>query len=165
MFGFVGNAQRVSQEEARVQFAKTMVELVKDVSPYYKKGLSYNDFVIIISNGGTGPYNPIPTEEGNNLLKKAHDFLSKGTSSDEILRNYDGIELAKVSNLIKDTKTTFEAGTKIFGEKFMKESKYSTDLQRTAAWPPKWLVSAWNWIWDNHEEIISIICMFFNCKP
>lgn len=163
MFGFVGNAQKVSKEEARLKFATSMSELVQDLSPYYKRGNSYNDFLLNILTGGTtGPTFPIPPE-GDNLLRKAHDLLSRGTSTSDIIKNYDGIEMAKVADLIKDCKTSNEANIKLFGEKFVKESKYATDSQKISNWPPKWLTNVLNWIWDNHNEIITILCMFFNC--
>ena len=163
MFGFVGNAQRVTKEDARLKFATSMSELVNDFRISYKKGTPYNDFLnTVILGGTTGPTFPI-TKEGDNLLRKVHDLLSKGSSTTDILKNYDGLEMAKISSLIKDSKTSYEAGVKIFGEKFMKESKYSIEANRVSAWPPKWLTNVFNWIWDNHDEIISIICMFFPC--
>lgn len=164
MFGFVGNANEVTKEQARKSLATSMSELVKDLTPYYKQGMPYDDFIKDILIGGTtGPTFPIPTQEGNSLLKKAHELLSSGFTTQNIIDKYDGVEMAAAAKLIQDSKTSYDAGVKLFGEKFMKESKYGQDAQKMSKWPPKWLGDVLTWIWDNHTEIITILCMFIPC--
>ena len=79
MFGFVGNAQKVTIEEVRLKLATSLSELVDDCRPIYRKGASYDDFIKDLLNT-TGPTYPIPTEEGQILMKSVHNYLSKGTN-------------------------------------------------------------------------------------
>lgn len=117
--------------------------------------MTYNDFTQILLAGNTN--STIPTKEGQDLLKAAYGFIAKGTSSADILRSYEGIEMAAVTNIIKDTKTAEEAGVKIFGSKIIKDTLFGQNMVSGKAC---WICGALSWIWDNHEEIIEIICMF-----
>ena len=157
MFGFVGNAQKISQEEARQKLASSMVELVDQCSPSYKKGMPYNDFIKLILGGTTGPTYPVPTEEGNGVLRKAFELISKGSTSQDILKNYNGYEMAKVVKLIDGSKTQYEAAVKVFGIDIVKNTTFGQNVSSERAACCKWLGHIFTWLWDNHDEVISVI--------
>ena len=100
VFGFGGNAQDLSKEEARVITAKVMVEITKGLEPAYRNSTSFETFI----KNGTGPYNPngVITLEGRNLLKVAYNYLQNHTSSSDIIANYSGVEVAKAFKYLKD---------------------------------------------------------------
>jgi hypothetical protein len=159
MFGFVGSGQtKLTKEDVRIKLATSMAQLVDKCKPSFKKGMSYEDYIIILI--GTGPTNPIPTDEGKMLMKKTYDFLSNGTSADVIIKTYDGKEMASLVKLIKDTKSTNEAAVKIFGTTIINKTTFGQHIVSEAAC---WICGVFSWIWENRDEIIGIICMFLRC--
>ena len=151
------NAQKISSEDLRLQLSKSMSSLVNDVKPNYKTGMSYKDFTNVILAGNTN--STIPTT-GENLLRKVHSFLERNTSEDEILKSYNGQEMADVYYIIKDSKDAKLGASKIFGNEIVEKTKFGQNLFDSKASCCKWLTNAWNWIWENKDEIIEIICLF-----
>lgn len=159
LFSVSGNAQsKLTKEDVRIKLATSMSQLVDNCRPSFRKGMSYGDYITIVI--GPGPTYPIPTEEGNVLMKKTYDFLSNGTSADVIIKNYDGKEMASVVKLIKDTKSTNEAAVKIFGATIVNKTSFG---QQVISGKACWICGAFSWIWEHRDEILEIICMFVNC--
>jgi hypothetical protein len=158
-FSFVGKAQ--TKEEARQKFASTMQQLVEDCRPSYKKGMSYDDFIKIVIGGGTGPTFPIPTEEGQLLMGKAYSYVSTETSSSDILKNYNGYEVARVMKLVNGTKTTYAAGELIFGKNIIENTTFGQNLVSNRSGMPccKWLSDFIAW----YNIYISLMCVFVPC--
>lgn len=152
-----GNAQKITNEDLRLQLSKSISSLVDDLKPSYKKGMSYEDFTNVILAGNTNSTIP---KTGENLLKKVHSFLANNTSEGEILKSYNGQEMADVYFILKDNKDVKSAVAKIFGNEVLEKTKFGQNLLDNKLSCCKWLLNAWNWLWDNHEEIIEIICFF-----
>ena len=163
MFGFVGNAQKVTKEEVRLKLATSLSELVDDCRPIYRKGASYDDFIKDLLNT-TGPTYPIPTEEGQILMKSVHNYLSKGTKSSDIIKTNSGVEMAAIAKIAGESKSTYDVAVKVFGSKIVDNTDFGKNIvssERMACC--KWLGAVFNWIWDNHNEILTILCMFIPC--
>lgn len=101
LFAFNGNAQKVTQESVRLQLAKGMVDFKTTLKPAFDKTKSIEDFKKAI----TGSWYTKITPEGNDLLTVTYGLLAKKTSDQEILKNYNGKEIAAailfVDNLTK----------------------------------------------------------------
>ena len=158
MFGFVGNAQtKITKEQARLKFATSMSEFVTQCAPSYKKGMTYDAFSLAILGGNSNSI--IPTKEGQDLLKTAYTFVSKGTTTKEIIKSYPGVEMASVLYLVKDTKNAKDAGAIVFGTKIIGNSPLGDSF---TSGRNCWICGALEWIWENHDEIISVLCMFIS---
>jgi len=158
VISFSGNAQKTTKEEARLQFATSMSNLVNQCKPSYKSGMTYTDFTQVILAGNSN--STIPTKEGQNLLNTSYGFLSKGASSTDILKSYNGVEMAAAAKIIKDEKTAFDAGVKLFGSKIINDTPFG---QAIVSGKACWICGVFNWIWEHREEIIQIVCMFVSC--
>lgn len=157
MFGFAGNAQsKLTQEEIRVKLSTSMSQLVDNCRPSFKKGMSYNDFTVVILTG-TGP--TYPTVEADNLMKAVYGFLSNGTSSADILKGYKGNEMAEVAKIAANSNSSAEVATKVFGDKIVKNTVFGQNL--SVAGKGCWICGVWDWIWGNRDEIIRIILIFW----
>ena len=165
MFGFVGNAQtKLTKEDVRLKLATTMSELVSDATPIYKKGMSYDGFINLLLNGGTtGPTFPIPTQEGQFLLKAVYEYVSIGATTDYILRNDDGKVMAAIAKISGNSKSKYESAVKVFGQKIVDQTQFGQNITSDRAACCKWLGHLFSWIWENHDEILQILCMFINC--
>ncbi len=109
LFSISAVAQR-QEEEARVALAKGMVSFVESVKPAYVKGMSYEQFQNKLTGGSR------PTTEGSELIRKAHEFISRNYSAAAIESNYNGKEVASVYfklEALKKNKSTAN-GTDIF---------------------------------------------------
>lgn len=73
-----------------------MASFVEGVKTYYKKGTSYEDFTKSLVGEGAGKM----TEEGDAMLKKAYNYLSKGTPQKEIADKDSMIEIAAAAVFI-----------------------------------------------------------------
>lgn len=86
------NAQeKLSQEELRVILAQGMVDFTNSLKPAFEKTDNLEDFKKAVAGCW---YSKIP-KEGNNLLDKAYQFLSKNVSEEEITKKYNGKEIAE----------------------------------------------------------------------
>ncbi|MEO6671712.1 MAG: hypothetical protein ABIN36_19665 [Ferruginibacter sp.] len=105
--------QKMTMEQARNICAQHMAAFTKAVSGSYKKGISFEQFQSALCWGLQASL------EGSNQIKVAYDFLVQGTTSDAIIKNYDGKEvgysLNYVSNLHK--KGIESDGAELFGGK------------------------------------------------
>jgi hypothetical protein len=157
MLSVSGNAQKITNEDLRLQLSKSMSSLVNDLKSSYKNGMSYNDFTNVILAGTTNSTIP---KTGDNLLRKAHSLLEKNTSEIDIIKSYNGQEMADVYYFLKDNRDKKEAAIKVFGNDIIEKTKFGQNMFDSKVSCCKWLTDAWNWIWDNHTEIINIICFF-----
>lgn len=112
LFSFNANAQK-TQEDVRLILAKGMVDFTNSLKPAFDKSATFDGFKRTV----TGNWYPKITNEGNNLLNAAYKLLSKKTSQEDILKNYNGKEMAVAALYIdslskKGTKTD---GTELFG--------------------------------------------------
>jgi hypothetical protein len=89
--------QKLTAEQSK-SVNEQMVKLVDNAKDYLSKnnGASYNQFILDVTSN-----RKVATMEGQQLLSKVYDFASKGTSTDEIMKSYDGKELLSVVALIK----------------------------------------------------------------
>ena len=113
LFAFNGNAQKLTQEDVRLQLAHGMVDFTKSLNLAYEKSDNVEEFKKIV----IGCWNPKTTVEGSDLLDAAYKLLSNNTSEEEILKNYNGKEMATaalyVDNLSKKGIKT--DGSELFG--------------------------------------------------
>jgi hypothetical protein len=111
LFSFIGNAQNITKEEARYKLAEGMIPFVDGVKPAYKTGQSYTNFEKTILGSWRN------TTEGTALLRKAYDYVLKGTTKDEILKLYSGLEMANALALLEKIKAKNPRtdGAELFG--------------------------------------------------
>ncbi len=163
MFGLVGNAQsKLTQEDVRLKLATTTSQFVEDCRGSYKKGMSYDDFIKAILQGGTtGPTFPIPTQEGQALMKSAYNYVSSGTTADEIIKTDNGKVMGDISVIVSNSKTLTEAATKIFGNDIISKTTFGQNIVSNRFACCKWLSDLWNWVWGHRDEIREILCAFW----
>lgn len=133
MFGFVGNAQ-VSKESVRYSLSEGMVSLVDALKPAYKKGVTFETFekTVIGSNKNT--------QQGNALLKKVFEYASKGTTKDQILKEYSGSEMAAACLYVNDVykKNPKSDGSELFGGTTGDFNPYPATIQGRGSAPCRW---------------------------
>ena len=132
LFSFNGNAQKVTQEDVRLQLAEGMVDFTNSLKPAYEKAEDVEEFKKIV----TGCWYQKTTEEGNDLLDAAYKLLSKKTSQDDILKNYNGKEMAVAALYIdslsrKGVKTD---GSELFGGTTGDFNPYATMVTAKCRW-------------------------------
>ena len=113
LFAFNGNAQKITHESVRLQLAQGMIDFTKALDFAYEKSDDVEEFKTIV----TGCWYSKMPEEGNDLIDMAYKLLSNKTSQEEILKNYNGKEMAAaalyVDNLSKKGIKT--DGSELFG--------------------------------------------------
>ena len=113
LFSFNGNSQKLTQEDVRLQLAQGMADFTSSLKPAFDKSDNVEDFKKII----TGCWYSKITNEGNDLLEAAYKLLSNKTSESEILKNYNGKEMAEaalyINTLVKNSVKT--DGSELFG--------------------------------------------------
>lgn len=167
LFSFIGNAQNITKEEARYKLAEGMSSFVDGVKPAYKSGQTYASFEKTILGSWRN------TTEGTALLRKAYDYALKGTTKDEILKLYSGVEMANALALYDKLKTKNPRtdGIEIFGGTtgdYNSFANTSTQLAAKCAWYQLGchLQALLDFI-NNNYTILCIIVSFFdiNCPP
>ena len=113
LFALNGNAQKITQESVRLQLAQGMSDFTISLKPAFDKTTNVEDFKKTITGSW---YFKIP-KEGNDLLTASYKLLSNRVSQAEILKSYNGKEMAAaalfVDNLtLKGVKTN---GSELFG--------------------------------------------------
>ena len=113
LFALNGNAQKITQESVRLQLAQGMSDFTISLKPAFDKTTNVEDFKKTITGSW---YSKIP-KEGNDLLTASYKLLSNRVSQAEILKSYNGKEMAAaalfVDNLtLKGVKTN---GSELFG--------------------------------------------------
>jgi hypothetical protein len=101
MVSFNVNAQKElskkDQEYVKSQFRKGMASFVESVTPFYKKGMTLNQF----KTERVGKNTKGITKEGNALLDKAFEYLTNSTSRTSIERSDSGKEIAAALVYVK----------------------------------------------------------------
>ena len=96
MFGFIGSAQKATKESVRYSLSEGMVSIVEALKPAYIIGSTFETFEkMVIGNSKN-------TEQGKSLLKKVFEYVSKGITKDQILKNYSGSEMAAACLYVND---------------------------------------------------------------
>ena len=132
LFAFNANAQKITQESVRLQLAKGMSDLTVSLKPAFDKTTNVDDFKKTIAGSW---YSKI-TKEGNDLLNASYKLLSSKTSPEEILKNYNGKEMAAaalyVDNLSKKGIKT--DGSELFGGKTGDFNPYASTVTAKCRW-------------------------------
>jgi len=133
MFGFMGNAQIKTKDDARIAVAKTFLSFKKQLSEAY---VNSNDFSSFEKNI-CGNWNN--TIEGRNLLNEAYTYFKNKTSDEKIIASYDGIGIAKALKFQQDiyTKNPKSDGSELFGGPGDNTLSYYNPSSKVA-YPCKW---------------------------
>ena len=132
LFGFTGNAQKVTEEEVRVILAQGMADFTSSLRTAFEKTDNVEDFKKTVAGCW---YSKMPGE-GSDLLDAAHSLLSKKLSEDEILKNYNGKEMA-VAALYLDALSKQGVktdGTELFGGTTGDFNPYATMVFAKCRW-------------------------------
>src|SRR6476620_730698 len=105
--------QKITSEQARSICAQQMASFTNVVAGAYTKGMTYDAFQYTLCGKLQ------PTVEGANQLKAAYNYLSAGTSSDQIIKTYSGREIAASMNFLLQShnKGLESDGSELFGGK------------------------------------------------
>jgi len=132
LFAFNGNAQKITQESVRLQLAQGMSDLTSTLKPAFDKTSNAEAFKKAI----TGSWYTNITKEGNDLLNMSYKLLSSKASQAEILKNYNGKEMAAaalyVDNLSKRGIKT--DGSELFGGKTGDFNPYANTVTAKCRW-------------------------------
>jgi hypothetical protein len=132
LFASNGNAQKITQESVRLQLAQGMSDLTSTLKPAFDKTSNAEDFKKLI----TGSWYSNITKEGNDLLNMSYKLLSSKTSPEEILKNYNGKEMAAaalyVDNLFK--KGIKSDGSELFGGTTGDYNPYVNEVTAKCRW-------------------------------
>ncbi|HNP32653.1 MAG TPA: hypothetical protein PKN96_05125 [Flavobacterium sp.] len=131
LFSLNGNAQK-TQEEVRLILAKGMVDFTNSLKPAFDKTTSVDSFKKTVAGNW---YSKMP-KEGNDLLEAAYKLLVKKTTQDDILKNYNGKEMAAgalyVNSLLKQGIKT--DGSELFGGTTGDFNPYSSTVVAKCRW-------------------------------
>lgn len=132
LFAFNGNTQELTQEEVRLQLAQGMSDLTSSLRTAFEKTDNVEDFKKTVAGCW---YSKMPSE-GNDLLDAAHSLLSKKLSEGEIVKEYNGKEMAVAALYIdalskKGIKTD---GTELFGGTTGDFNPYATLVFAKCRW-------------------------------
>ena len=133
LFAFNGNAQeKLTQEDVRLQLAQGMADFTSSLRTAFEKTDNVEDFKKTVAGCW---YAKMPSE-GNDLLDAAHSILSKKLSEDEIVKEYNGKEMAVaalyIDNLSKKGIKT--DGSELFGGTTGDFNPYATLVTARCRW-------------------------------
>ncbi len=132
LFAFNGNAQKATQESVRLQLAQGMSDFTSSLKPAFDKTRNVEDFKKTI----TGSWYSKITKEGNDLLNASYKLLSSRASQAEILKSYNGKEMAVallyVDNLSQNGVKT--DGSELFGGTTGDYNPYVTTTSAKCRW-------------------------------
>ena len=165
LFSFIGNAQKATNNEIRLEFAKNMVSFVESVKPAYSEKISFKTFKAKLLNDEIGL-----TVQGDKLLESAYIFLQNKTTSDEIIRVGNVKPLMEAFLFINDynNRTKSAKGDLVlFGMNSDNDAVLKTPY-KTCKWYQIFchLSNAWNWLVENLGTIVLLgnsYCLFFPC--
>ncbi len=90
LFSPAGNAQKYTQDDVRLLLAQGMSDFTSSLKPAFEKSENVEEFKQIVTGCW---YSKLPNE-GTNLLDAAYKLLADKTSEDQILKDYNGKEMA-----------------------------------------------------------------------
>ena len=130
--GYNVDAQNKNQEALRLQLAQGMVALTSSLNLAFENSDNLEEFKKTV----TGCWYPEITREGNDLLSAVYELLIKKFSKEEILKNYNGKEMALallyIDNLSKNRIKT--DGSELFGGKTGDFNSYSNLIDAQCRW-------------------------------
>ena len=155
-FCLPGIAQdKVTDEQAKAIAANTMANFTQSVSFAYTKGISLGDFRKKLCGKA------IPLDAGNGMIETAYSYLSTGVTKDRIIKENDGIAVAKAFKYLYDQHNkgvVGSDGSELFGGK---ENLASGVVAKASdcRWYQFWcLVENFaNWVVQNWPTIYQII--------
>jgi hypothetical protein len=142
----------LSSEQVRLEFANGIILFKEGVTPFYKKGMSLNEFVLSTCKDLK------PTPEGNALLSVAYKYISTSTTNADILKSYSGKEMANAILFLKPiiTKNPLADGAELFGGKSSNLIQVTAEAARPQCkwyqigclldWIGGWINDNWGWI-------------------
>ena len=132
LFGLNGNAQNKNQETLRLQLAQAMVDLTNSLNLAFENSDNVEEFKKTV----TGCWYPEIPREGNDLLNAAYQLLYNKIPKEEILKNYNGKEIA-LAVLYIDTlskKGIKTDGSELFGGTTGDFNSYSNLITAQCRW-------------------------------
>jgi len=99
---------QITPSLSKSQLGKAMALFVENVKPAYQKGQTYATFEKTL----LGTWSNTP--EGTALLSKAFEYISKGVSSNQIVSNYNGLEMTNALSAMAKSKSSTD-GVTVFG--------------------------------------------------
>ena len=152
----LGIAQdNVTAEQAKAITANTMANFTQSVSFAYTKGISLGDFRKKLCGKA------MPLDAGNGMIETAYSYLSTGVTKDRIIKENDGIAVAKAFKYLYDQHSKGVVGTdgsELFGGK---ENLANGAAAKAAdcRWYQFWcqVENFANWVVNNWPVIVQII--------
>ena len=96
-FCLPGIAQdKVTDEQAKAIAANTMANFTESVSFAYVKGISLREFKKTLCGKA------VPLDAGNGMIETAYTYLSNGATKDEIIKENDGVAVARVFKYLSE---------------------------------------------------------------
>jgi hypothetical protein len=141
LFAFNGNAQKITQESVRIQLAQGMSDFTISLKPAFDKTRNVEDFKKTI----TGSWYSKITKEGNDLLNASYKLLSSKASQAEIVKSYNGKEMAAAVLFVdsltqKGVKTD---GSELFGGTTGDYNPYANSTNSVSAKCRWYQLSCW----------------------
>ncbi|MDN3678585.1 hypothetical protein QWY90_14815 [Flavobacterium paronense] len=132
LFAFNGNAQKITQESVRLQLAQGMYDFSSSLKPAFEKTTNVEDFKKII----TGSWYTKITKEGNDLLNKSYKLLATKATQAEILKSYNGKEMAAAALYIDNlsNKGVKTDGSELFGGTTGDVNSYANTVTAKCRW-------------------------------
>ena len=109
IFLAMGVQSQTTTSFSKNQTAKAMALFVNDVKPAYQKEQTYKEFEKVV----LGTWNNTP--EGTALLVKAFEYLVKDVPSEQIIKDYNGLEFANALSITTKSKDSSTDGIEVFG--------------------------------------------------
>lgn len=163
-FCLPGIAQdKVTDEQAKAIAANTMANFTQSVSFAYIKGISLGDFKIRLCGKAE------PVDAGDGMIETAYSYLSNGATKDEIIKENDGIAVARALKYLSDQHNkdvVSSDGSELFGGK---ENLQNSTIAKAEGcrWYQFWchVHDFADWVIDNWPVIQAIIEFILNHIP
>ena len=163
-FCLPGIAQdKVTDEQAKAIAANTMANFTQSVSFAYVKGISLKDFKIRLCGKAE------PVDAGDGMIETAYSYLSNGATKDEIIKENDGIAVARALKYLSDQHNkdvVSSDGSELFGGK---ENLQNSTIAKAEGcrWYQFWchVHDFADWVIDNWATIQIIIDFILSHIP
>ncbi len=134
LFSFAGNAQKATKESVRYSMSEGMASMVEALKPAYKNGDTFETFEKTVIRSSKN------TNQGNALLRKVFQYITEKTSSDEIVKGYNGSEMAAACLYINDVykKNPKSDGSELFGGTTGNFNPYPATIYGRGNAPCRW---------------------------
>jgi len=150
-----GSAQTsVSPEQARSNMANIMGAFTEASSFAYSKGTTLDQFRLKLSGKA------IPVLAGNLMIEEAYNYLVKGISREQVVKENNGVAVAKAFKFLLEqhNKGIEPDGTEIFGGKAILDGNATPVWKAGCKWYQFWcLVQQVATAIYNNWELINIL--------